>query len=91
MALDSEFEISDDIGEKPIRVDGFAERTILANYAREAKSKELNEKMEQYHKRQANLHLLFIFLVFVGTYLLYRNGYWQVVKDFFVSMSQTTQ
>jgi hypothetical protein len=92
MALDTNLELNDeDVGEQPSRVDGFAERLILANDMKEAKIKRLNEEMEQYHKRHANFQFILFIMVIGGIYYLYKIGCWEMIRDFFISMSQTTQ
>jgi hypothetical protein len=88
MAIDIELEISGDIGEKPRRIDSHTEQLILAEYAKKAKDKKLKETIERNHARQTYLHLLFFSLSVIIVLLIYKNGYWEVIKDFFISMSQ---
>jgi hypothetical protein len=88
MATDFELEISDDIGEKPLQIDAHTEQLILAEYAKKAKSKKLKETIERNYTRQTYLHLFFFLLSVIIVLLIYKNGYWEVIKDFFISMSQ---
>jgi hypothetical protein len=87
MALDKELNIVDDY-ELPSKVDGYAERIILNNDAREAKNKKIEENMEKYHRRHAYFQIFLFALVIGGMVFLYKTGCFGMIKDFFESMSQ---
>jgi len=88
MALDTRLEIEDSFDEKPSRVDGYAERLIIADMVKEAKTKKLNETMDKYHRRHSRFQMLLMTMVAGGIYYLYEIGCWEMIKDFFISMSQ---
>jgi len=87
MALDKEFKVEDGFCDKPSRVDGFAERLIISNIQNEAKTKRLNDEIDSYQRRHARFQMLLMALIAGGIYYLYTIGCWEMVKDFFVSMS----
>lgn len=91
MAIDTELDIGGDIGERPRRIDSHTEQLILVEYMKKAKDKKFKETIEQNHARQTYLHLFFFLLSVIIVYLIYKNGYWEVIKDFFISVSQAVQ
>lgn len=74
--------------DKPSRVDGYAERLILAKDAQDAKQRAIEQMMEKYHTRHARFQLVLFLMVIGGVWYLIKIGCWEMIRDFFVSMSQ---
>lgn len=87
MAIDEELNIQADF-EPVSKVDGYAERLIMAKYAEEAKRKKIEENMDKYYRKHAYFQLTLFVMVLGGIYFLYHIGCWQMIKDLFVAMSQ---
>lgn len=81
----------DELGERPSKVDGYAERLILAKAVQEAKQKHLEELIEQGERRKARFRLLVYLLIGLGLYYLHTIGAEGYIKEFFIKMSQTVQ
>lgn len=87
MAIDKELDVNDNY-EQLSRVDGHAERLIMAKYIEDAKRKKIEENMDKYYTRHAYFQFILFVMVLGGIYFLYKIGCWEMIKDFFIKMSQ---
>jgi len=87
--MSDDLELADDLDEpRPSRVDGYTERLILAKDAQDAKQRKLERDMERYHYYHAQFQLALFLLVIGGVCYLYKIGCWEMIRDFFISMSK---